>query len=105
LLVEAGEIAIELDGVEHRVPHGGLVVVPRGVAFRWWNASHEHAVRWLATYAPGGFEHFFVDMVARLRALGHPPTPSDMTAIASSLWKQYGVETVQEASPFSGRSS
>lgn len=93
-LVEDGEIVIELDGVEHRVPRGGLVVVPRGVAFRWWNASHEHGVRWLATYTPGGFERFFVDMVGRLRALGHPPTPSDMTAIASSLWKQYDVETV-----------
>lgn len=93
-LIEDGEIVIELDGVEHRVPRGGLVVVPRGVAFRWCNASHEHGVRWLATYTPAGFERFFVDMVGRLRALGHPPTPSDMTAIASSLWKQYDVETV-----------
>jgi hypothetical protein len=28
-LVEDGEIAIELDGVEHRVPRGGVVVVLR----------------------------------------------------------------------------
>lgn len=96
-LVEDGEIAIELDGVEHRVPRGGLVVVPRGVAFRWWNASHENRVRWLATYTPGGFERFFVEMVDRLRALGHPPTPSDITTIARGLWAQYGVETVQRA--------
>jgi quercetin dioxygenase-like cupin family protein len=92
--VEDGEIAIELDGVEHRVPRGGVVVVPRGVAFRWRNASDEHGVRWLATYTPGGFEHFFVDMVDRLHRLGHPPTPFDMTEIARPLWAQYGVEPV-----------
>jgi quercetin dioxygenase-like cupin family protein len=92
--VEEGEVAIELDGVEHRVQTGGVVVVPRGVAFRWWNASHEHGVRWLATYTPGGFERFFVDMVERLRTLGHPPTPSDMASIARPLWTEYGVETV-----------
>jgi hypothetical protein len=44
-LVEQGEIAIELDGIEHRVRRGGLVVVPRGVAFRWRNASRERGVR------------------------------------------------------------
>lgn len=96
-LVEDGEIAIELDGVEHRAGRGSVVVVPRGVAFRWRNASDEHGVRWLATYAPGGFERFFIDMVERLQRLGHPPTPSDMTAIAQPLWRQHGVETVQPA--------
>jgi hypothetical protein len=44
---------------------------------------------------PGGFEHFFVEMADRLRGLGHPPTPSDMTDVARPLWTQYGVETVQ----------
>jgi quercetin dioxygenase-like cupin family protein len=98
-LVEDGEIAIELDGIEHRVRRGGLVVVPRGVAFRWRNASDEHDVRWLATYTPGGFERFFLDVVDRLRTLGHPPTAADMTAITRPLWTQYGVETVQPSTP------
>jgi hypothetical protein len=68
-LVEQGEIAIELDGIEHRVRRGGLVVVPRGVAFRWRNASRERGVRWVATYTPGGFERFFLEMADRLRML------------------------------------
>ena len=97
--VEEGEIAIELDGVEHRVPRGGIVVVPRGVAFRWRNASDDNEVRWLATYTPGGFERFFVEVVDRLRTLGHPPTPSDMTSITRPLWTRYGVETVQPRTP------
>ena len=53
-------------------------------------------MRWLATYTPGGFERFFVDMVNQLRTLGHPPTASDMTAIARPLWTQYGVEVAHQ---------
>ena len=34
-LVQEGEIDIELGGIEYRVSGGGLVVVPRGTAFRW----------------------------------------------------------------------
>jgi quercetin dioxygenase-like cupin family protein len=93
-LVEEGEVAIELDGSVERVAAGGLIVVPRGVAFRWWNASDENSARWLATYTPGGFEGFFVDLVKRLRNLGHPPTASDMATIAPALWALYKVETV-----------
>jgi len=95
-LVEDGEIAIELDGVEHRVRRGGLVVVPHGVAFRWWNASRERGARWLATYTPGGFERFFVEMISGMQALGHSPTPSDMAAIARPLWTQYGVDMTDQ---------
>ena len=92
--VEEGEIAIELDGTLHRVAKGGVVIVPRGVAFRWSNASDQRGAKWLCTYAPGGFERFFTDMFDRLRSLGHPPTAADMAAIAPPLWAKYRVETV-----------
>jgi mannose-6-phosphate isomerase-like protein (cupin superfamily) len=91
-LVEEGEVAIELDGKVERVGAGGLVVVPRGVAFRWWNASDEGGARWVATYTPGGFERFFVEMVERVRSLGHPPTPADMATVAPELWARHGIE-------------
>src|SRR5512146_759944 len=95
-LVEQGEIGIDLDGETHWVREGGMVVVPRGVAFRWWNPSEENLLRWLCTYTPGGFEHFFVEMFGRLRSLGHAPTPGDMAAIAPELWARHRVETVPE---------
>jgi mannose-6-phosphate isomerase-like protein (cupin superfamily) len=91
--VEEGEVAMQLDEETHRIPRGGIVVVPRGVAFRWWNPSDQNGVRWHTTYTPGGFERFFEQMVARLRALDHP-TPAAMAGIAASLWAEYRVETV-----------
>jgi Cupin domain len=93
--VEEGEVAMELDGREHRITAGGLVVVPRGVAFRWWNPSTEHGVRWHCTYTPGGFERFFMQMFERLKALGPAATPAQMAAVAQSLWGEHRVETVQ----------
>ncbi|HJT17423.1 MAG TPA: cupin domain-containing protein [Thermoanaerobaculia bacterium] len=80
--VEEGEVAIELDGQLHRVPQGGIATVPRGVAFRWWNASDARPVRWLCTYTPGGFEDFFREMFEGVRSLGHAPAPAEMAAIA-----------------------
>lgn len=95
--VHEGEIAMELDGREYTIKAGGIVVVPRGVAFRWWNASTEHGVRWHCTYTPGGFEHFFMQMFERLRELGDQVTPANIAAVAESLWAEYRVETLPKS--------
>ena len=94
--VEAGEVAMELDGHEKRIRAGGIVVVPRGVAFRWWNPSAEDGVRWHCTYTPGGFEQFFMKMFERLKDFGQAPTPAQMAAAAQSLWAEFQVETVSK---------
>ena len=92
--VEEGEVAMDLDGEEQRIRAGGIVVVPRGVAFRWWNPSAEHGVRWHCTYTPGGFERFFMKMFERLKEFGGAPTPQQMAAVAQALWAEFHVETV-----------
>jgi quercetin dioxygenase-like cupin family protein len=93
--VQEGEVAIELDGHVARVPAGSVVVVPRGVAFRWSNASDDEPVRLTFTYVPGGFERFFVDLVDGLKALDRAPTGADMARMAPPLWARHGVEVVE----------
>ncbi len=91
-----GEVAIELDGDVARVRAGGVVFVPRGVAFRWWNASDTNSARWLCTYTPGGFERFFVDLTDRLKSLERVPTPNDMATVVPPLWHRYHVEVADD---------
>lgn len=92
--VDEGEVAMELDGRESTIKAGGIVVVPRGVAFRWWNPSTERGVRWHCTYTPGGFERFFMQMFERLRELGDHATPANIAKVAQSLWAEHRVETL-----------
>jgi mannose-6-phosphate isomerase-like protein (cupin superfamily) len=87
-----GEVAIELlDGTTMKVSPGGWLFMPRGTSFRWWNARQEPA-RWQLTYAPGGFDGYFVELV---EAIGEKKlTPPQMAEVAGPLWAKYGV-TVQ----------
>jgi mannose-6-phosphate isomerase-like protein (cupin superfamily) len=89
-----GTVKMTLDGREVTVPAGGLVFVPRGTSFNWWNGSATEPVRWTCTYAPGGFEKYFGDVAAALNALGRPPTPADLGQLAPPLWKKHGIEPV-----------
>lgn len=93
-VVVEGEIAIELDGTPAVIATGGAVFVPRGVAFRWRNPHADRGARWILTYTPGGFERYFVEIIDAVNALGRPPTPQDLGALATPLWKKYGVDVV-----------
>jgi quercetin dioxygenase-like cupin family protein len=93
-VVTEGEIRLELDGVEHLVPTGGVVYVPRGSLFRWRNASADRPARWVLSYNPGGFERYFVELAEAIGALPHTPSPQEVGAIAGPLWKRYGVEVM-----------
>lgn len=92
--VLSGAAAMQLDDRQVRVDAGGLVVIRRGTAFRWWNASDTEPVRWLLTYTPGGFEQYFLDLAQAFSALGRPPTPADLAAVVPPLWAKHGVEIV-----------
>lgn len=86
-----GNMALEADDEQIRIPAGGYALVPRNTTFRWWNASDDQPLRLLATYSPGGFEHFFRDLAAALAALGRPPVHDDLRRIAPALWGKYRV--------------
>jgi hypothetical protein len=85
-----GEIAVEHEGGATRIVGAdSWIYVPRGTPFRWWNARNEPA-RWLLTYAPGGFEQYFVDLAEAMVA--NPPRgPEALAALARPLWTRYGV--------------
>lgn len=86
-----GTIAIEAEGqaVRH-VAAGDFIFVKRGTSFRWWNPEPKPA-RWLLTYAPGGFEGYFIE-AANAVAEKRPRTPQEIGALAAPLWARFGVE-------------
>jgi quercetin dioxygenase-like cupin family protein len=89
-----GEVNLEINGKKVVAAAGAVVAMPRGTSFRWSNARSDIPCRWTFTYTPGGFEKYFVELAAALNALGRPPTPADMGAIATPLWKKYGLDVL-----------
>jgi quercetin dioxygenase-like cupin family protein len=83
-------LAFDLDGETHEVGPGGIIHVPRGARFRWWNARPAPA-RWLMTYVPGGFEQYFVELAEALAALPSPPEGPRLAALVAPLWQKHGV--------------
>lgn len=92
--VVSGTVAMRLGERDVTVGAGGFLFIPRGTAFRWWNASQTEPVRWLLTYTPGGFEKYFGELAAAFAALGRPPTQEDLATVVPPLWAKYGIEVV-----------
>jgi mannose-6-phosphate isomerase-like protein (cupin superfamily) len=89
--VLAGEVAFATDEGEVRAASGDLVLFRRGTRFAWSNPAPEPA-RFLAIYAPAGFERFFADLG---QALTDQPDairdPAEMGRIVRPLWERYGI--------------
>ncbi len=86
-----GEVSFATDEGELRAASGDLLLFCRGTRFAWSNPGEEPA-RFLAIYAPAGFEQFFVDLS---QALGDQPDaigdPAAMGRIVRPLWERYGI--------------
>lgn len=54
-----GVLKVTIDGVEHTVPAGGTVYIPRGAAHAW---DTEGEARLLIVTAPGGLEEFLAQL-------------------------------------------
>lgn len=90
--VTEGELVVEVAGEARHLRAGTTVFVPRGVPFRWWNPT-PHAARWTLTWAPGGFEQYFVDLAAAIAA--QPPrSPAAFAQLVGPLWAAYGIQVV-----------
>src|SRR5579884_2029964 len=89
--VLAGEVAFATDDGEVRAASGDLVLFRRGTRFAWSNPAEQPA-RFLAIYAPAGFERFFTDLS---QVLGDQPDaigdPAAMGRIVRPLWERYGI--------------
>jgi mannose-6-phosphate isomerase-like protein (cupin superfamily) len=65
---------------------GEVVQLPHGTPFAWRNGSATLPMTYLAVYAPGGFEAYFV-AVADALAAGTPMGPE----LVGPLWARYGI--------------
>jgi mannose-6-phosphate isomerase-like protein (cupin superfamily) len=74
-----------VDG-DRAVPAGETVVLRHGTPFAWRNGSSTERMSYLAVYAPGGFEAYFV-AVADALAAGAALTPE----LVGPLWDRYGI--------------
>ncbi|GLC27644.1 cupin domain-containing protein [Roseisolibacter agri] len=80
----AGEVTLTLDGRPIRLRAGEAAVVPPGVAHAFANASDAPATM-LVHLTPGGFEGYFDDLAALLRAseVWPPADPSSVGRLAA----------------------
>lgn len=86
MVVLSGTLAVTgVDG-ELLVNAGETCVIPHGTPFAWRNASDEQPMSYLAVYAPGGFEQYFVAL-SDAAAAGRGLTPD----VVLPLWGQYGI--------------
>lgn len=74
-VVLEGTVCFVCDDRTFNVTAGGTVTVPRGVQHTWTNLF-ESDVRMLIAFAPGGFEHCFLELVGA--------TPSEFETIVNA---------------------
>jgi mannose-6-phosphate isomerase-like protein (cupin superfamily) len=88
--VVEGEVTFVFSEREVRASAGATVFVPAGADFTWRNDREEPA-RYLAIYAPAGFEQFFPDLAGAVAAGGRAPTPEVMRQVIPPLWAKYDI--------------
>ena len=68
------------------VAAGQTLALPHGTPFAWRNGSADERAVYVAVYAPGGFEQYFV-AVADALAAGRQLGPD----VIGPLWERYGI--------------
>jgi len=84
-----GELTFVFDGGETSAVAGSVIFIPRGTPFAWRNEREEPA-RYLAVYAPAGFEQFFLDVGEGVAARGGA-SQETMAAVIPPLWEKYRI--------------
>ena len=85
LVLDGTLVMTGVDG-DTAVGAGEVVQLPHGTPFAWRNGSTEAPMTYLAVYAPGGFEAYFV-AVADALAAGTPMGPE----LLHPLWARFGI--------------
>ena len=87
--VLSGEFLFKAGGVEHTLPAGGSIWLPRGTPHVWTNLSAVEA-KIILVCQPGGFEKFFEEMGAEMGKvqLDSPSTQKKM----AEVFAKYGME-------------
>ncbi|MDP9161975.1 MAG: cupin domain-containing protein [Acidobacteriota bacterium] len=87
--VLSGKFLFKAGGVEHILPAGGSIWLPRGTPHVWTNLSEVEAKLILVCF-PGGFEKFFEEMGAAMAKV-EPGSPSASKKMAE-VFAKYGME-------------
>ena len=87
--VVEGEVTFVFPEREVCAPAGTTVFIPAEADFAWRN-DRDEAARYLAIYAPAGFEQFFLELASAITA-GGAPTPEVMRQVIPPLWAKYEV--------------
>lgn len=77
-----GELVFTVGNEQIRVGQGGWVLVPIGVSHTFANAGSTPA-RFLNTFTPPQYIHYFEEMAALVGQSGVPPTPQQAREIMS----------------------
>ena len=87
--VLSGKFLFKAGGVEHILPAGGSIWLPRGTPHVWTNLSEVEAKLILVCF-PGGFEKFFEEMGAAMAKV-EPGSPAASKKMAE-VFAKYGME-------------
>ena len=85
LVLDGTLVVTGVDG-DTVVGPGEVVQLPHGTPFAWRNGSPSEPATYLAVYAPGGFEAYFL-AVADALAAGTPMGPE----LVHPLWERFGI--------------
>ena len=87
--VLSGKFHFKAGGVDHILPPGGSIWLPRGTPHVWTNLSEVEAKLILVCF-PGGFEKFFEEMGATMAKV-EPGSPNASKKMAA-VFAKYGME-------------
>jgi quercetin dioxygenase-like cupin family protein len=85
--VLSGEFLFKAGGVEHNLPAGASIWLPRGIPHVWANTSASEA-RLILVCQPGGFEKFFEEMSLEMAKVDSSSAQNKMKEVMG----KYGVE-------------
>jgi quercetin dioxygenase-like cupin family protein len=85
--VLSGEFLFKAGGVEHILPAGASIWLPRGIPHAWANISTSEA-KLILVCQPGGFERFFEEMGREMAKVDSASAQSKMKEVMA----KYGME-------------
>ena len=85
-----GEILVHVDGAEHRVSEGGVVVALRGVPHAFMVVSD--VARLLCLHTPGTCQAFYLDASYPIGAEDSASGPVDFSRVRDSAQRNGGIE-------------
>lgn len=85
--VLSGEFLFKAGGVEHTLPTGASIWLPRGIPHVWANMATTES-KLILVCQPGGFEKFFEEMGAAMSKAD----AANAEKIMSAMFTKYGME-------------